>query len=293
MCELTESSSKENIGGCKVLDPAHEKPGPQTMIALDTEFVSLKQAEIQVNAGGDQEVIRPMVHALARVSVIRGDGPHEGEPFIDDYISIREDVMDYLTTFSGIRPEDLNPKLTKHHLVPLKVAYKKLWVLLNLGVKFLGHGLKQDWRVINIKVPKAQVIDTIELYLIKGSPRKLALSFLAYTVLNLNVQTGNHDSIEDSRAALGLYRKYQEYMDAGIFEQILVDINRKGQLHRWKAPGRDKENPQRTDTPDPTVGETVQTPAPSTPQKNVGVGLAEPGSAGFGAVMRGFTPSRQ
>ena len=42
--------------------------------------------------------------ALGRVSVLRGDGPEAGKPFIDDYIRTVEPVFDYLTRYSGILP---------------------------------------------------------------------------------------------------------------------------------------------------------------------------------------------
>ena len=48
-----------------------------TPIALDTEFVELEKAEIDVKADGSQETIRPAKSGLARVSVLRGDGESE------------------------------------------------------------------------------------------------------------------------------------------------------------------------------------------------------------------------
>ena len=124
------------------LDPGRERPGPDMIVGIDTEFVSLKQPEIQINADGEREMIRPMSHALARVSVVRGQGEKEGEAFMDDYITIREPIVDYLTVYSGISPGDLDPRTSRHNLVPLKVAYKKLWVMVNLGCKFL---VRRSW----------------------------------------------------------------------------------------------------------------------------------------------------
>lgn len=39
---------------------------------------------------------------LARVSVVRGEGPHAGDPLIDDYIRSLETITDYLTKWSGL-----------------------------------------------------------------------------------------------------------------------------------------------------------------------------------------------
>jgi PAB-dependent poly(A)-specific ribonuclease subunit 2 len=159
-------------------------------------------------------------------------------PFVDDYIMNTEPVVDYLTSFSGIVAGDLDPRTSPHNLVPLKHAYKKLWLLLNLGCRFLGHGLKQDFRVINIHVPKSQVIDTAEFFFVAARLRKLSLKFLAWCVLGENIQMVTHDSIEDARTALKLYGKYLEYMDAGVLEQVLVDIYARGRETGFRPPGR-------------------------------------------------------
>ena len=71
----------------------NEKPAPGIPVALDTEFVDLEKAEIDVKADGSQEIVRPSKSGLARVSVLRGSGVREGVPFIDDYITIKEPVL--------------------------------------------------------------------------------------------------------------------------------------------------------------------------------------------------------
>ncbi|RVD88607.1 uncharacterized protein DFL_002785 [Arthrobotrys flagrans] len=217
-----------------------ENPVPGTIVAIDAEFVALQKEEIEVKADGTRETIRPSRLSLARVSVLRGNGEAEGVPFIDDYIHTKELVVDYLTLFSGIEPGDLDPMVSKHALVSLKVAYKKLWILLNLGCIFVGHGLLKDFRIINIHVPKEQVIDTVDIYFKKARQRKLSLRFLAYYFLRQNIQTGNHDSIEDANTALRLYKKYLEFEDAGIFEQMLNNVYQDGKLTNFKPPGENE-----------------------------------------------------
>lgn len=44
---------------------------------------------------------------------------------------------------------DLDPNTSRHTLVPLKVAYKKLRLLVDLGCVFIGHGLAKDFRIIS------------------------------------------------------------------------------------------------------------------------------------------------
>jgi PAB-dependent poly(A)-specific ribonuclease subunit 2 len=259
---------------------------------LDTEFVAVRQPEIEMNSEGERETIRPIVYALARASVVRGQGEDEGVPFIDDYISIREPIVDYLTSYSGITANDLNPHTTTHSLLPLKVVYKKLWILLNLGCKFLGHGLKQDFRVINIHVPKTQIIDTIDLFFLKTRLRRLSLAFLAWYLLKEDIQMETHDSIEDSRTALQLYRKYLEFKDAGILETMLQDIYRAGRDVNFKPPRRDGAlDVPRSETPPPLPVENGSTPTltpgpPSTPARTRGFGSGVSWTPGKGSPMR-------
>ena len=262
-----------------ILSPS-ERPVSGTPIALDTEFVDLEKAEIDVKADGTQETIRPAKSGLARISVLRGSGENEGKPFIDDYITIRDPIVDYKTQYSGIRPGDLDIRTSTHNLVPLKVAYKKLWLLLNLGCVFVGHGLASDFRKINIQVPKAQTVDTQYLYLHPSKNRRLSLRYLAWAVFREFIQeepmpllttttttitttsadpstdpstapatttttitavpadVDGHDSITDAHMALRLWRKYLEYADAGILEQMVDEIYREGYKYGYKPPFR-------------------------------------------------------
>lgn len=225
------------------LMPAELPTETGMLIALDAEFVTLNNEEAELHSDGTRSTIKPSHLSAARVTVIRGEGEMEGMPFIDDYISTQDQVVDYLTKFSGIQPGDLDVSLSSKHLSTLKLTYCKLSYLVHSGCIFIGHGLRKDFKVINIVVPSSQIHDTVMLYHL---PRKrfISLKFLAWYFLKDRIQERNHDSIEDARTALKLYRKYQELTEnetkVSRFQQsVLKKLYEEGWELEWKVPGSD------------------------------------------------------
>lgn len=79
-----------------------------------------------------------------------------------------------------------------------------------------------------------QIIDTVELFYLRGK-RKLKLRFLTSYLLGADIQSNSHDSIEDARAALGLYQKYLELQESGKYESVLEEIYRYGRSNQWEV----------------------------------------------------------
>lgn len=82
---------------------------------------------------------------------------------------------------------------------------------------------------LDIYVPPEQVKDTVNIYSIPDQKRKLSLRFLSWFLLKKDIQTSTHDSIEDARHALLLYKLYEQFERDGRFEDVMEDIFAEGQ----------------------------------------------------------------
>ncbi|XP_055329760.1 PAN2-PAN3 deadenylation complex catalytic subunit Pan2-like [Paramacrobiotus metropolitanus] len=235
------------------IPPGHHEPssiipiqetecfGPSDVVALDAEFVSLSDGEVEFHADGTKSIIKPSMMSLGRVTVVRGHGVLAGTPFMDEYVVARDKIVDHLTEFSGIQPGDLCADFSSKRLQTLKSVYVRLRYLVDQGVRFIGHGLNNDFRVINIKVPKDQIIDTVQLFRLPDQ-RLISLRFLAWYFLGSHIQIHSHDSIEDAQSALYLYQKYEALTkdssksDGSTFVKVLTQMYEIGRSLQWKIP---------------------------------------------------------
>ncbi|GMH37026.1 hypothetical protein BSKO_04899 [Bryopsis sp. KO-2023] len=223
-------NARSAFGAFKPLEFDVEVPKPGMLFGLDAEFVVQGPLSGVGLASFKKEATARMI--LGRVSVVRGEGPMAGVCCIDDYVRPLESVQDYLTRFSGLVEADLDVNTSQHYLTTLKHVYVKLRYLVDCGCVFVGHGLKKDFRIINIVVPQNQIIDTVELFHLKRH-RMFSLRFLASYLLGLDIQSNTHDSIEDARTALQIYEVYHRLVKEGVLEQRLKEMYKWGNQHGW------------------------------------------------------------
>ncbi|KAK5078205.1 3'-5' exonuclease [Lithohypha guttulata] len=154
-------------------------------IALDCEMVG-------VGPNGQES-------ALARVSIVN----FNGEQVYDSYVQPKEVVMDYRTHVSGIKPSHLNPNTAR----TFEEVQRDVASILKDRV-VVGHALKHDFKVLLLDHPVRDIRDTSRHAPYKkisgGTPK---LSLLASQLLGLEIQSGEHSSLEDARACMLLFKR--------------------------------------------------------------------------------------
>lgn len=175
-------------------------------------------------------------NALARVSCVN----YAGDVLYDKFVRVHEEVTDYRTKFSGIRPDDVS--LENHNAVELADAQRAVGELLR-GRVVVGHAIKNDLTALRLKHPWRDVRDTSVYYQklwrrTKGrrSARPPALRLVVASVLGVDAfQKEAHDSCEDARAALMLYKRNAKTWEA--------ELRQKGTSRKPRKPrGRSRDN---------------------------------------------------
>ena len=69
-----------------------------------------------------------------------------------------------------------------------------------------------------------------------------SLHYIDLLLAGINIQSTSHDSIEDARTALKLYRKYKSMASEGVDPQAAIkEMYDKGRALQWKIPEDDGE----------------------------------------------------
>ena len=142
--------------------------------------------------------------ALARVSIVN----YHGQQIYDSFVQPKEAVTDYRTPVSGITPELLQIART------FEVVQKDVANLLNDKI-LIGHAVHHDLDALLLGHPKRDIRDTSKHPAFRqiSNGRTPGLKRLARELLGVDIQGGEHSSIEDARATMLLFRRDKERFD--------------------------------------------------------------------------------
>ncbi|OQR90362.1 RNA exonuclease 4 [Thraustotheca clavata] len=158
-----------------------------TIVAMDCEMVG-------VGSDGARSV-------LARCSIVDFDG----NVVYDKHVKPMERVTDFRTHVSGIRSKHLRDA------IPFTQCQQEVAEIFEDKI-LVGHALRNDMQALMLTHPKGMIRDTTKYrpYMRrKVNGTKLfpkSLKNLALEVLKKTIQTGEHDSVEDARTSLELYK---------------------------------------------------------------------------------------
>lgn len=126
-----------------------------------------------------------------------------GEEVIDILVRPKGKVLDLNTRWSGIAN-------IKEEAVSFEDSITLLGEILDSNTILVGHGLENDMNAMRLIHPK--IVDTAVLFpRHKATPTfRFALKQLAFQYLGRNIQVGEHDSGEDSLAAIDVTKHFIE-----------------------------------------------------------------------------------
>jgi RNA exonuclease 4 len=162
-------------------------------VAMDCEMVGV---------GGDEDR-----SVLARVSIVN----FHGIQVYDSFVRPKEFVTDWRTHVSGVSSKNMATARAFDD-VRSEVA-----VLLKDKI-LVGHAIKHDLDVLIIGHPKRDIRDTSRFSGFRkySAGKTPSLKKLAREVLGVEIQQGQHSSIEDARATMLLFRRNKQAFDAEI-----------------------------------------------------------------------------
>jgi len=139
--------------------------------------------------------------ALARVSIVN----YHGVQIYDSFVRPKEFVTDWRTHISGILPAHMRTARS------FEEGQAAVAGLLD-GKILVGHAVKHDLEVLMLGHPKRDIRDTSRhpafRRLVMGMTP--SLKRLAAEVLGVEIQAGEHSSVEDARACMLLFQREKD-----------------------------------------------------------------------------------
>jgi len=155
--------------------------------------------------------------ALARVSIV----DWEGKTILDRFVQVPVHVADFRTHVSGVTAKNIH---RDSGAMKVKECQETVAKLLS-GKVLVGHALRNDLHALMLTHPKADIRDTARyrpyqrLGGMKWRPRKLKDLAKENLDLDIQVKGQSHDSVDDARAAMQLFRLARDEWETSLAEK--------------------------------------------------------------------------
>ncbi|KAH9220138.1 ribonuclease H-like domain-containing protein [Leptodontidium sp. 2 PMI_412] len=161
------------------------------------KYVGIDCEMVGVGEGGIQSV-------LARVSIVN----FHGTQVYDSFVKPKEFVTDWRTHVSGVSPKNMTTARD------FEVVQKEVAEILQDRV-LIGHAIKNDLAAMMLGHPRKDIRDTSRYSGFRkfSNGRTPSLRKLAKELLGVDIQGGEHSSIEDARATMLLFRRHKSGFD--------------------------------------------------------------------------------
>lgn len=153
-------------------------------LAIDCEFVGVGPEGIQSE--------------LARVSIVN----YHGHLIFDSFVQPRDKVTDWRTWVSGVKPSDMK------NAISFKEAQETVSKLIENKI-LVGHAIKHDLESLMLSHPKSLIRDTSRHPAFRkkyAAGKTPSLKKLTEKILGMEIQTGQHSSVEDAKATMLIYK---------------------------------------------------------------------------------------
>ncbi|KAL3254901.1 hypothetical protein MRX96_046723 [Rhipicephalus microplus] len=166
---------------------------PTRVVAMDCEMVG-------VGHEGKDSI-------LARVSIVNV----MGHVIYDKFVKPTEEVVDYRTAVSGVRPSDVEKG------EEFAKVQKEVSEILS-GRILVGHAVHHDLKVLFLSHPKRRIRDTCAYRPFRAmfGGRTPSLKALSERILGVKVQQGEHSSVQDAQAAMRCYTMYRKQWEEDV-----------------------------------------------------------------------------
>ena len=160
--------------------------------------------------------------ALARCSIVNWDG----DILLDTFVRVPERVTDFRTHVSGVRSKDIH--VTNDNAMDPNDCRQLVGELLFNKI-LVGHALKNDLTVLMLSHPRSHIRDTSRYKPFmrpsgrgggKFRPRKLRDLVYEHLGKRIQVQGESHDSVDDARASMELFKLVKSKWEKELDEKI-------------------------------------------------------------------------